>query len=116
GQDTGSLEQWALLFYGVGVDAEDEAPLPDAFSLSAAYPNPFTESATLALRVRDAQEVRAEVYDPLGRRVRVLHDGPVAANASQTLTLDAATLPSGLYVVRVVGETFAATETVLLVR
>ncbi|MEM8601015.1 MAG: proprotein convertase P-domain-containing protein [Bacteroidota bacterium] len=116
GQDTGTLQQWALLFYGLSVDAEDDAPLPEAFALSAAYPNPFTDAATLTLRVRDAQEVRAEVYDPLGRRVRVLMDGLAPANSAQTLSLTADGLPSGLYVVRVVGETFVATESVLLVR
>ncbi|MEM6784905.1 MAG: proprotein convertase P-domain-containing protein [Bacteroidota bacterium] len=116
GQDTGSLERWALLFYGVAVDAEDDTPLPEAFALSAAFPNPFTDAATLTLRVRDAQEVRAEVYDPLGRRVRVLLDGLAPANSVQTLSLNADGLPSGLYVVRVIGEAFVATESVLLVR
>jgi hypothetical protein len=40
-----------------------------------------------------------EVFDALGRRVAILHDGPLAAGA-HTLELDAASLPPGHYIVR----------------
>ena len=52
----------------------------------------------------------------LGRTVRVLHDGALAAGAEQTLSVEAGDLPSGVYVVRVTGDRIATTRTLTLVR
>ena len=91
------------------------AALPDGFALGAAYPNPFSTYARVSLEVAEAQPVRVEVFDALGRRMAVLHDGPLAAEA-HTLTFDGAGLPSGVYIVRVVGERFSEARRVVLVR
>ena len=73
-----------------------------------AYPNPFRAGtgATVDLAVRAAQDVTVGVYDVLGRRVAVLHDGPVAAGTTERLRLTGQGLASGVYLVRVVGERF----------
>lgn len=87
---------------------EVEIALAEAFVLSEATPNPARGGrATLTLTVRETQDVRAEVYDMLGRRVAVLHDGPLSAGVPHTLTLEASRFASGLYLVRVAGERFA---------
>ena len=114
--DIGTLNRWALFFYTVPTDAEVETALAEAYRIEAPYPNPFTEETLLRLTVREAQHVRAEVYDALGRRVVVLHDGPVAADAEQTLRLDGRGLTGGVYVVRFTGDTFTASRKVLLVK
>ena len=90
--------------------------LPNDYDLSSAYPNPFNPSTQFEIVVKEAQEVRAEVYDMLGRRVAVLHEGPMAANQRQQLRFDAGTLASGNYVLRVQGEHFTATQTMTLVK
>ncbi|HLT45888.1 MAG TPA: choice-of-anchor B family protein [Rubricoccaceae bacterium] len=95
--------------------AEPEAPGDAGFALSAPVPNPFRSRITLRLSVARTQAVTAEVLDVAGRRVAVLHDGPVAAGAPLTLILDATALPAGLYLVRVVGEDFTATRRAALV-
>ncbi|MEM6784746.1 MAG: choice-of-anchor B family protein [Bacteroidota bacterium] len=96
------------------VGVSNETPLPEATELlSAAFPNPFSQQTTLALTLDTPERVRAEVYDLLGRRVATLLDGTVDA---ARLTLDGATLPSGAYVVRVVGESFTQTRRVTLAR
>ena len=97
---------------------EDAASADAGFELSAAYPNPFSadRAATLTLRVNAAQRVAVTLYDVLGRMVRVLHDGPLAAGTPHTFTVEAGDLPSGLYVYRVAGEGFAETRTLTLVR
>jgi hypothetical protein len=56
------------------------------------------------------------VYDVLGRRVAVLFDGKVDAGETEALRLDADGLASGVYLVRVTGETFAATRRLTVVR
>ena len=90
--------------------------LPNDYDLSSAYPNPFNPSTQFEIVVKEAQEVRAEVYDMLGRRVAVLHEGQMAANQRQQLRFDAGALASGNYILRVQGEFFTATQTMTLVK
>lgn len=113
GADTGSLLRWALQFFGAATSTEGEA-LAAAYVLEGPGPNPVRDATTLSLRVREAQHVRATLYDATGRLVRVLHDAPVADG----LRLDVATegLPAGLYMVRVAGDAFATTRTLTVVR
>ncbi len=79
--------------------------LPPAAMLRAdAYPNPFRDAARVTLTLDRPQYVEVTAYDLLGRRVAVLHRGPVPAG---TFALDGVgrSLPAGSYVVRVQGET-----------
>ena len=66
--------------------------------------------------MRAAQDVTVAVYDVLGRRVAVLHDGPVAAGETERLRLTGQGLASGVYLVRVVGERFQTVRRLTLVR
>jgi endonuclease I len=96
--------------------AAEASPLTDGFALSPAYPNPFTAATTFTLRIGTPQTVRVEAFDLLGRRVAVLHDGPVSADTPLRMTFDATGLPAGLYVVRATGDTVRATRRVILTR
>ena len=98
-----------------GVSNESDAPQPDGFVLSAAYPNPFNPSTTFTLDVNTAGRVVAEVFDVLGRRVAVLHNGQLAAG-THALRLEAGNLPSGVYVVRATGSDGMQTRRVTLLR
>lgn len=95
---------------------EPSADLPVGYTLSEAYPNPFNPAATFTLQVAQAQDVTITLYDGLGRQVRSLFSGTMAANERQTIVIDASTLSSGLYVYRVEGETFTASRRVTLVK
>ncbi len=97
------------------VAAEDEAAVPGRAALSAAHPNPFRGAASLTLSLPSSQRVEVTLFDVLGRRVAVLHDGPLTSG-SHALTLDGSGLPSGVYVVRAVGERFTASRRVTVVR
>jgi WD40 repeat protein len=109
GADGWSVSGWESVAASIARSA------PGGFALSGATPNPFTSMARLTLEIAEAQGVRAEVYDGLGRRVAVLHDGPMEPGA-HALTFDGSALPAGLYVVRVTGETFTATRRATLAR
>src|SRR5690606_5243197 len=108
-----SAAEWSVSGWEAAASAS--ATLPGGFALSEVYPNPSSGRATLTLEVAAAQGVTAEVYDALGRRVAVLADGAVEAGA-HALVLEGSVLPAGVYVVRVTGETFAATRRLTLVR
>jgi len=90
--------------------------LPEAFFLSAAYPNPFNPATTFSLTLERTQPVRVSVVDLLGREVALLHEGVLAAGVSQTFTFEAGRLPTGQYLIRVVGESFVASRGVVLVK
>ncbi|MEM9999167.1 MAG: T9SS type A sorting domain-containing protein [Bacteroidota bacterium] len=85
-------------------------------TLSAAYPNPFAGQATFSLAVAQAQDVEVSIYDALGRRVATLFDGAMQADQARAFTLDAADLPSGLYVIRAQGTTFSEVRRVTVAR
>lgn len=92
-----------------------EVPADAGYLLSPPYPNPFSEHARFTLAADEAQLVVAELLDITGRRVALLHDGAVGAGAPIELAITAGDLSSGLYLVRVSGEHFSATQRVSLV-
>ena len=90
--------------------------VPGDFLFPAAHPNPFSQSTTITLALKEAQHIEITVYDMLGRRVTTLYEGLVEAKQQRTFTFEAGSLPSGPYFIRAIGETFADTKQVLLVR
>ena len=92
--------------------ASDAAPA--ATRLGAPHPNPASSAARVALTVDGAQPVRADLFDALGRRVAVVLDATV--EAQQDLVVQTAGLAPGLYVLRVVGESFVETRTITVSR
>lgn len=79
--------------------AETGASLSTGVILNPAFPNPFTHNANLRYRLPQSGPVRVEVFDVLGRRVRLLHDG-WQATGNHELTFAAADLPAGTYLIR----------------
>ncbi len=88
--------------------------LSEAYRLTPPYPNPFNHKTQLSLMVKRRQHLKVVVYDALGRRVGVLYRGEMEAEQARALVFEAGSLPSGLYVIRVEGETFSATRRVVL--
>ena len=90
------------------------ATVPDAFSLSPAYPNPFNPVTSTVLSLPKQTSVRAEVLDMLGRSIRVLKEGVLPPGDHQ-LTFDASQHPSGSYYIRVqTGQYTTGTKVVLI--
>ncbi|MEM7786430.1 MAG: S8 family peptidase [Bacteroidota bacterium] len=89
-----------------------DVPGPEAEVGLAVAPNPASE-ATISLALPEATSVRVEVLDALGRRVTVLHDGPLAAGPHR---LGVPRLGAGAYTVRVVTEAGVATRRLTVVR
>ena len=96
--------------------ATPAAALPQGFFLSAAYPNPFNPQATFTLTLARPQHVSVAVFDLLGRRVARLHEGVLPAGEAHRFVFEAGSLPSGVYVYRVMTEDVAAGRRVVLMR
>lgn len=115
--DVGSDRGAAYVFENiVPVGNEIPVPLSNSYRLSDPYPNPFNPQARFSLEVAQGQQVRIEVFNTLGQRVDVLHEGLLPGRGTHHLTFEGSSLPSGVYLLRVTGETFAATRTMTLVK
>ena len=98
----------------MGTASENEA-VSTLGSLSIA-PNPIASSASARLTVAEAQVVTVGLYDVSGRRVADLYAGAVNAGTVLDLDIDASRLATGVYMVRVLGETAAMTQPITVVR
>ncbi len=97
-------------------EVEVSVELPTEFVMNAAYPNPFNPQATFEFAVQDAQQVSASLYNMVGQRVAELFNGVVEANSLKQVSIDGGALPSGIYIVRLNGQTFESTQTISLLK
>jgi hypothetical protein len=74
----------------------EAADTPDRLTLESNVPNPFNPTTTIAYALPRQAPVRLEVYDLLGRRVRLLVDR-VQGAGRHTVRFEASGLPSGTY-------------------
>ena len=97
--------------------AGESGPLAAAtHRISAPAPNPASSGSTFDLTVAKSQTATAELYNLIGQRVATLFAGALAAETPQTIAVDGSTLPAGVYVVRVTGETFAGSVRLTLTK
>ena len=108
----GEIEMKPFTFIGARSVPSEPGPSGGAFGIDAVFPNPAAGRLTVAFSASGA--ARLDVFDALGRRVMVLHDGP--AQPGLTATLDAGVLPAGVYLVRLRGEGGAVTRTFVVAR
>ncbi len=97
------------------------APLePVTFALDAGFPNPFAEQTTLRYRLATRGSATLDVFDLLGRRVRVLTDGVHDAGAHTAVWdgLDGSGRPvaSGVYLIRLRAADASVTRRVSVLR
>ncbi|HEY3293999.1 MAG TPA: T9SS type A sorting domain-containing protein [bacterium] len=97
----------------LGAD-ELRAPLPQSAKLSA-YPNPFNPATTLSFTLTAPQRLTVTVYDLNGRERQTLARD-LFATGEHRLTFDASALPTGVYVARITGEQFNASQKLLLLK
>ena len=93
------------------VDAQD---VPVAVTVP--QPNPVRSTARFAITARRETPVRIELLNLLGQRVATLFDGRLDAGESQTVTITAGDLPTGLYLYRVQAERSVVTRQVFISR
>jgi hypothetical protein len=85
------------------------------YSLSDNYPNPFNPTTTFEYSIKSPGLVTLKVYDILGSEVAVLVD-EMKAEGIYSVTFNASTLPSGMYVYRVTSGNYIDTKKLLLLK
>jgi parallel beta-helix repeat protein len=78
----------------------DEQPLrPIEFAFLHVYPNPFNGSATVSVSLPTAGELTVGVYNTVGQRVMILHEG-IQPAGTHSFSINASPLASGQYFVQ----------------
>ena len=83
------------------VSANDELTVTD-FSLQA-FPNPFNPVTTVTLTIPEKDIVSLDLFDMIGRKVRVIQESGQMEAGKHTFQIHAAGLASGTYLLRAAG-------------
>lgn len=89
---------------------------PDEPMVVSTYPNPVQAQGTVSVQVRDASDVRVDLYNVLGQRVKTIHRGTVRPGAAKRMPLQTGNLPSGTYFVRATGPSGTTTQRISVVK
>ncbi|GMQ81183.1 MAG: hypothetical protein BMS9Abin05_0614 [Rhodothermia bacterium] len=114
-QLTGEVEDYHRSSIQTAFEYEGESDLPVSYKLFQNYPNPFSEKTAIRVELPVQEEVSLTVYDVLGRKVKVLHDG-VLPPGLQEFVFDSTGLTSGVYFYSLKTDKYSKTNRMLLTR
>ncbi|MCB9357700.1 MAG: carboxypeptidase regulatory-like domain-containing protein [Calditrichaeota bacterium] len=97
------------------LDTETPATLPNEFSLSPAFPNPFNSSTTLTLALPQETTLRLEVFNVQGRLVETLAASRYSAG-NHTINIDLSGSATGVYLLRAEALGAVVTQKLLYLR
>lgn len=89
--------------------------VPNTYVLEQNYPNPFNPQATIRYQLAQAGDVSLVIYNPLGQAVLTLVNGRQEAGA-HTITVDASSLPSGIYFYKLSVNGFASLKKMVVAK
>ena len=120
---TNGLDIYVQAFLNDGTNGTlgiEDGPLPARVAWREPFPNPARATTRLHLDLPRDAHVRVSVHDLLGRRVRTLNDGLLAAGPHEwdwRGTDDAGSrVPVGIYQVRAIVDGVASTRSVVWIR
>jgi hypothetical protein len=96
----------------ITVHLQQERPL----TLKGPVPNPVRNRATLSFGVREADETTVALYNLLGQKVSTLYRGHPSPGQPETVELDASSLSSGTYLIRIRAGDHEKTSSVTIVQ
>jgi subtilisin family serine protease len=106
--------------FPTSVDDFADRQLPGKFTLDQNYPNPFNPATTISFAIPQAGNVRLDIFDILGRKVKTLINSKLPAGR-HTLVWDGADksgrpVASGIYFFRVQYSKTSLTRAMLLLK
>jgi hypothetical protein len=94
--------------------------IPKVFALGQNYPNPFNPSTKFTVDVPRLTNVDVVVYDLLGRKIRTLMSGEMTPDSYQMewdgTDGQGATVPTGIYFIRMIADEFSAVQKIMLMK
>ena len=84
-------------------EATLEVPADQQISVSEFYPNPASHTGTITLSVSEPQNIRADIVNALGQRVRTVFNAYMEPGRRYRIPVEVSDLPSGVYAIAFVG-------------
>ncbi|MCZ7603959.1 MAG: T9SS type A sorting domain-containing protein [Melioribacteraceae bacterium] len=115
-QSWNNVSRWTYTWIGNSMisDVEDDE-LTLSFELSQNYPNPFNPTTTINYTVPTNELVTLKVFNILGQEVKTLVN-KVQNAGHHTVSFDASTLASGVYIYRLSSGNFVNTKKMMLIK
>jgi hypothetical protein len=98
----------------VSVD-DNTVDTPSEYFIAHNYPNPFNATTTISYVLAQDSDVRIDIYDELGRKVRTLVEARQSAG-EHNVTWNAADVATGMYFYTIRGNDFTQTNKMLLLK
>lgn len=93
----------------------NDTNIPTTYTLQQNYPNPFNPSTKITYDIKEAGNVRIELYNTLGQKIKVLLNENQSAG-SHEVTLNASDLTSGVYFYQLTTDSFVETKKMTLLK
>ncbi len=116
GVNSNEYKIFTILVDTSGTDVRESGNgIPEVFSLSENYPNPFNPTTSVKVGIPSTSFLRAVIYDATGREVEIIADESVSPGW-YSIDWSADRYASGIYILRVTAGEFTATRRLLLLR
>jgi hypothetical protein len=103
-----------------GVTEEPRTDLPDKFTVSRNYPNPFNPSTVVEFSLPRRSHVRVEVLNVIGQVVEILAEREMASGSYRAtwngVDAHGHAMPTGVYFMRVTADGDSQTRKMMLVK
>lgn len=100
----------------LAVANEGEVDVANKFSLEQNYPNPFNPSTNISFSLPNAANVNLTVYNLLGQKVATLINGKTMTSGSHSVSFNASSLSSGVYLYRLEAGSFVSNKRMTLIK
>ncbi len=97
------------------VTVPKEESIAQDITLYQNFPNPFNPNTTIQFYIPERNWITIALYDKLGRKIRTLVDGEYGKGL-HAIQVDAAGLPSGVYLYRIRSENHTQTKKLILMK
>jgi hypothetical protein len=104
---------WFTGYVGVVVDKE---PLPAAFKLYGAYPNPFNPSTTIKYTLNNSGITSLKVFNVLGQQVMTVVDNAFQTPNTYKISINMSEFTSGMYYVVLRQDGLSSVEKIMLLK
>ncbi len=114
--DNGS--SWSEVFTLItnSVNAKNEKPFPESFTLEQNFPNPFNPSTTITYSLPNKDRVKIRVYNEIGQLVATLFDGIKQAGIHKIDFNANGQLNSGIYFYTLETSSFRQSKKMILLK
>ena len=109
------IQQTHLLMNLLDEEREADALLPETFSITTVYPNPFNSATNIAFNLQEDGYIKLTIHDLQGREVTLLYEGQKTAGV-HALVWDASGMASGVYICRLQSKTKITSIKMAMVR